>query len=312
MTEELHVVTGAFGFSGKYIARRLLDTGHRVRTITNSYERDNPFKDKLKVFPFNFNEPEKLTASLRGASVLYNNYWVRFNHRDFSYARAIENTRILFHAAQKAGVRRIVQLSITNPSTQSEFEYFRGKAKIERLLTESGIPYAILRPGLIFGVEDVLINNLAWFLRKFPVFGIFGDGNYKIQPIHVDDLAKLAIEQGQKTDNSTIDAIGPETLTYRELVNLVQNAIGVQRKIISVPASAGYWIGALAGILHGDVAITRDEIDALMAGLLCTTSEPVGTIKLSEWLKRHGMGLGVRYSSELARRKNRRTSYEKL
>src|ERR1700690_3360464 len=195
MSDELHVVTGAFGFSGKYIARRLLDAGHRVRTITNSYKRDNPFNDKLKVFPFNFNEAEKLTASLRGASVLYNNYWVRFNHRDFSYARAIENTRILFHAAHKAGVKRIVQISITNPSLQSEFEYFRGKAKIERLLIESGIPHAILRPGLIFGVEDVLINNIAWFLRKLPVFGIFGDGNYKLQPIHVDDLAKLAIAQ---------------------------------------------------------------------------------------------------------------------
>ncbi|MHB8881936.1 MAG: SDR family oxidoreductase [Thermodesulfovibrionales bacterium] len=312
MADELHVVTGAFGFTGKYIARRLVDAGLRVRTITNSYERANPFKDKIKVFPYNFKEPEKLAASLRGATVLYNNYWVRFNHRDFSFARAVESNRILFNAAQKAGVKRIVQISITNPSLQSGLEYFRGKAKIERLLADSGIPYAILRPALIFGVEDVTINNIAWFLRKFPVFGIFGDGSYKLQPIHVDDLARLAIEFGQKTGNVTVDAIGPETFTYQELVNEIQKALGVSRKIVSIPPAAGAMIGSVFGTLLGDVVITRDEIDGLMTNLLCTSSEPLGTIKLSEWLKRHAIGLGVRYSSELARRKDRRTSYEKL
>jgi NADH dehydrogenase len=173
----VHVVTGAYGFSGKYIARRLLEDGQQVRTLTDSIHRSNPFHGTLRAFPFNFNEPEKLVESLRGASVLYNNYWVRFNHADFTYSKAVDNSRILFEAAKEAGIRRIVQISITNPSEDSRFEYFSGKAKIERMLIESGMSYAILRPAVIFGPEDILINNIAWFLRRFPVFGVFGDGN---------------------------------------------------------------------------------------------------------------------------------------
>ncbi|MGC2064208.1 MAG: NAD(P)H-binding protein [Thermodesulfovibrionales bacterium] len=311
-SDNLHVVTGAFGFSGKYIARNLLDAGHRVRTITNSYERANTFGGRIKAYPYNFDRPEKMVMTLRGASVLYNNYWVRFNYRGSSYAKAIENTRVLFHAAQKAGVGKIVQISIVNPSLQSPFEYFRGKAMVERLLIESGLPYAILRPAVIFGVEDVLINNIAWCLRTFPVFGLFGDGSCQLQPIHVDDLAKLAVEHGRKPENTILDAIGPETFTYRGLVEEMAKAIGKQRKIVPLPPAAAYWLGRLIGLMQGDVLVTRDEIDGLMANLLYSKADPVGKIKLSEWLRLHALTLGVRYSNELARRTNRRTAYEKL
>ncbi len=79
MSQETHVITGALGYSGKYIAKRLLDAGYQVRTLTNSIGRYNPFGDKVKVLPFNFENHEKLVESLKGASVLYNTYWVRFN-----------------------------------------------------------------------------------------------------------------------------------------------------------------------------------------------------------------------------------------
>ncbi|HEY9245387.1 MAG TPA: NAD(P)H-binding protein, partial [Candidatus Methanoperedens sp.] len=182
---KIHIVTGAFGYSGKYIARRLLDAGHEVSTLTGSPDRINPFDGRVKAFPFNFDNPEKLIDSLRGASVLYNTYWVRFNHRDFSHSVAVENTLKLFDAAKKAKIQRIVHVSITNPSEDSHLPYFSGKAKLERALIESGISYSILRPTVLFGKEDILINNIAWFLRKFPVFGVFGDGNYRLQPIYV-------------------------------------------------------------------------------------------------------------------------------
>ncbi|HEY9175294.1 MAG TPA: NAD(P)H-binding protein, partial [Verrucomicrobiae bacterium] len=217
-TQELHVVTGAFGYSGKYIAQRLLAAGHHVRTLTNSPNRPNPFRTAVEAHPFHFDQPAKLTASLRGAAVLYNTYWVRFNHPGFSHAAAVENTRTLFAAAQAAGVRRVVHVSITNPSEDSPLEYFRGKGQLERALRESGLSHAILRPAVLFGKEDILINNIAWCLRRLPFFGVFGDGQYRLQPIYVDDLAALAVEQGRATENVIVDAIGPETFTYRELV----------------------------------------------------------------------------------------------
>lgn len=314
-SDAIHIVTGAFGFSGKYIARRLLESGYEVRTLTNSMYRENPFVGKIKAEPYNFDNPKKLIESLKGASVLYNNYWVRFNYTDdisFAYSSAVENSLKLFNAAKEAGIKRIIHISITNPSEDSPFEYFRGKAKLEKALMESGISHAILRPAVLFGKEDILINNIAWFLRRFPVFGVFGDGNYRLQPIYVDDLARLAVEQGQKKENCIIDAIGPETFTYRELIKKIGKSIGKKRLIISIPPSMGYFIGSVVGKIFNDVPITRDEIDGLMAGLLYTDSKPAGETKLTEWIKGNLSTLGTHYHSELARRINKKESYEKL
>lgn len=311
-SHETHIVTGAFGYSGKYIARRLLESGHRVRTITGSPSRANPFNGRIEAHPFNFDNPDKLVESLRGASVLYNTYWIRFNHTDFTHSLAVDNTLKLFDAAKKAGVERIVHVSITNPSEDSHLEYFRGKARLERALTESGLSYAILRPTVLFGKEDILINNIAWFLRRFPVFGVFGDGNYRLQPVYVDDLAGLAVEQGQKSEDCIIDAVGPETFTYRSMVEEIGNIIGKRKPVMSISPSSGYFIGMLIGKLAGDVTITRDEIEGLMSELLYTNSPPAGETRLTEWVKENSARLGVQYASELARRKNRTESYDKL
>ncbi len=302
MTPELHAVTGAFGYSGRYIARRLLAAGHRVITLTNSLHRKNPFGDRVKAYPFNFHKPEELANTLRGVSVLYNTYWVRFNHPAFTHADAIENTRTLFSAARHAGVERIVHVSITNPSEHSRLEYFRGKAQLEAALKASGLSYAILRPAVLFGKEDVLINNIAWMLRRFPVFGVFGDGEYRLQPIYVDDLAELAVERGASREDVVVDAIGPETFTYRELVTTIGRAIGKPRTIISIPPRAGYYLAVLLGKLMGDVVLTRDEVEGLMGGLLSVDAPPAGTTSLTSWAAEHGDRLGTRYSSELARR----------
>ncbi len=311
-TGNVHVVTGAFGFSGKYIAKRLLDAGVEVRTLTNSPNRNNPFEGRVKAYPFNFDNPEKLTDSLRGTAVLYNNYWVRFNYQDFSYAQAVDNTVTLFRAARAADVKRIVHISITNPSENSPFEYFRGKAKIEKALQESGLSYSILRPAVLFGKEDILINNIAWFLRRFPVFGVFGDGKYRLQPIYVDDLAELAVREGQSGGNHTIDAIGPETFTYRGLVEEIGKIIGKPRPVVIIPRDLGYFFGSIVGRVIGDVTITHDEIEGLMADLLYTESTPVGRTKLTEWAREHATTLGMHYANELARRKNRTEAYEQL
>src|SRR3990172_9400742 len=217
METPLHVVTGAFGYSGSYIAARLLESGVRVRTITNSLNRPSPLHGRIEAHPFNFDRPERLAESLRGASVLYNTYWVRFNAPGFQHSVAVDNSLTLFRAAKEAGVQRVVHVSITNPSEDSPFEYFRGKAVLERALRESGISYAVLRPTVLFGEQDILINNIAWLLRHMPVFGVFGDGSYRLQPIYVDDLAALAVDQGKQRDNVVIDAPGRETFTSRAL-----------------------------------------------------------------------------------------------
>jgi uncharacterized protein YbjT (DUF2867 family) len=308
--QHIHAVTGAFGYSGKYITRRLLDQGQQVITLTNSPQRHNPFGDRVPAFPFNFDRPAALIESLRGVSVLYNTYWVRFDHPDFTFDDAIRNSEMLFSAARQAGVERVVHVSITNPSPASPLPYFRGKASVEAALQASGISYAILRPTVLFGQEDILINNIAWALRRLPVFGVFGDGRYRLQPLYVGDLARLAAGHGEARENVIVNAIGPETFTYRQLVATIAAIIGKRRPIISVPPTLGYLAGWLLGRLSGDVMITRDEVAGLMAGLLHVETPPTGSTPLTAWARAHADTLGRSYASELTRRQDRRTAYQ--
>ncbi len=306
---EIHAVTGAFGYSGRYIAARLLEQGRTVVTLTNSLNRTNPFGGRVRAFPLSFGEPDKLAAALSGVDVLYNTYWVRFNHRMFTHGQAVENTLVLFEAARRAVVRRVVHISITNPTEDSPLEYFAGKARLEQALRESGLSYAILRPTVLFGREDILINNIAWALRRFPFFAVFGDGSYRLQPIHVDDLAELAVAEGMRTENVVVNAIGPETFTYRELVKAVGEAIGRPRILVNVPPGMGCVLGKMLGWFMRDIFITRDEICGLMSELLHVNTPPTGKTPLTAWMKKNAATLGLRYASELDRRRDRQMPY---
>src|SRR5436305_3130230 len=156
------VVTGAFSYTGRFVAPRLLGRGRAVRTMTNHRDRSSPLAGRIEVFRLDFNRPSGLIAALRGADTLYNTYWVRSNHGAASFEQAVRNTGVLIDAAREAGVRRVVHISIANPD-KSNRPYYRGKAALEAGVRASGISYAILRPTLLFGHGDVLINNIAWF-----------------------------------------------------------------------------------------------------------------------------------------------------
>ena len=298
-----HAVTGAFGFTGKYVARRLLAAGHRVVTYTGSPRKEDPFDGQVEVRLFNFNDASAMAESLKDVQVLYNTYWVRFNHPRFSHADAVRNSLALFEAAKMAGVERLVHVSIANADPHSPLEYFRSKGRLEEALKVLGLNYAVVRPAVLFGAEGILINNIAWTLRRLPVCGIFGDGKYHVQPIHVDDVAAIMVEQGQSREFNLINALGPEDFTYRELVDMIGAAIGKKRPIISVPPSLGYAFAWAIGKLMDDVFVTRDEITGLMADLLHVPGQPAtGSTRLSDWIRQNADTLGRVYFSELARR----------
>ncbi len=302
-------VTGAFGYSGRYIAKRLLDSGHSVLTLTNSNSRVNPFGHQVPAYPFHFDEPAQLRESLDGVETLVNTYWVRFDDRHFSHAQAVANTMILFEAARQAGVRRIFHISITNPDPTSPLPYFRGKAELESALQNLGVSYCILRPTVLFGEEDVLINNIAWALRRFPVFGLFGKGLYKLQPIFVDDLALAVAARAAETRNEVVNAIGPDTFTYRHLIETIRDALGLRRPVVALPPMLAYWACRLCGVLTRDVVITREEIRGLMENRLYVKAPTLGKTRLSQWIQAHRETLGRCYTSEMARRLDRTAAY---
>lgn len=298
-TPELNVVTGAFGYTGKYIARRLLAMGKRVRTLTGHPNRPNPFGERLDVAPFNFDHPSALIESLRGATTLYNTYWVRFSYGENTFERAVENTRTLIRAAEEAGVRRIVHVSITNASPESHLPYFRGKGLLEQAIIRSGLSYAIIRPTVIFGDEDILINNIAWLLRRFPVFAVLGSGDYRLQPVFVEDMAEITVGAGQKDENMILDAVGPEVYTFDELVRLIAKTIHSRARIVHLPPDLALFLSKLVGYIVNDVVLTRDEVEGLMANLLVSEGPPTGHTHLSDWLAENGDSVGARYASEL-------------
>ena len=295
------VVTGAFGHTGKYIARRLLDQGGIVKTLTRTPASRSPFGDWVEALPLDFGDFDRLVESLRGTATLYNTYWIRFARGSVTHDTAVQNSRILIGAAVEAGVSRIVHISITNPSEDSPLPYFRGKALVEKAIHESGLSYAILRPTVLFSPEDVLINNIAWFLRRFPAFPIAGSGDYPIQPVFVDDLAQLAVNAGAGSGDVVLDTVGAKTFTFEEMVRLIARRVGSRARLIHVRPSVALLAARMAAWLVRDVVLTRDEIDGLMAGHLVSTDPPTASTQFTEWLEAEGATLGHRYASELDR-----------
>ena len=299
--DKISMVTGAFSYTGKYITRRLLSMVERVRTLTGHPDKKSSFGDQVEVFPYNFDKPEELIESLRGADTLYNNYWIRFSYGKMTFDLAVDNTKVLIELAKKDEVKKIVHISITNADEKSFLPYFRGKGIVERFVQESGLSYAILRPTVIFGKEDILINNIAWFLRNFPIFSVFGNGNYRVQPIYVEDLAELAIDAAHKVEDVVIDAVGPETFTFDELVHLIKDRINSNAKILHLPPYLPLIFSKIVGKFVNDIVLTKDEVDGLMGDLLYSQDSPKGKSKLSSWLEANSESVGTEDASELKR-----------
>jgi len=294
------VVTGAFSYSGAAIARELRASGRRVRTLTGHPGRAPP-QTPIEVRRLDFGDPTGLAESLRGAQTLYNTYWVRFRRGQVDHAAAVANSRVLFRAAGDAGVQRIVHISITRPSITSPYPYFRGKAEVERALAESGVSYAVLRPAVLFGGDGVLINNIAWLLRRFPVFAVGGTGEYRIRPMHIDDLARLCAEAGSSASTAVTDAVGPERPTFYELVSVIRDAVGSHAQIVRVPGELVPVAARILGLALRDTLLTRDEYRAMAEGLADTDGPATGKIAVTQWITENKDTLGRRYAHEINR-----------
>ena len=299
---ETDLVTGAFSYSGSRVARLLIDSGREVRTLTAHPDREHPLRARIQALPYQFEDPAALARSLEGISTLYNTYWVRFERGRTTFARAVANSRALFEAAHRAGVARIVHVSIANPSIDSPLPYYRGKALVEQALAESEVPHVIVRPTFLFGGGlDILVNNIAWILRRMPLFVVPGDARYLVQPIHVDDLARICVQSSHSRSGVIVDAAGPDTMSFEELVRAIRDAVDRRTPILHAPPAAMAALARAVGLVVRDVVLTADEIRGLTAGLLVSHQAPLGRTSVIEWLKEEGPALGRAYANELSR-----------
>lgn len=297
----LDVVTGAFSYTGSYIASRLLDAGRKVRTVTAHPRHDHPLAGRIEVVPYRFDQPVQLARSFDGAATFYNTYWVRFPRGDTTFDDAVAKSRALFEAAARAGVPRIVHVSITNADAGSKWLYFRGKAAVEQLLAEAGVGYSIVRPTVVFGWEDVLVNNIAWLLRHFLLFAIPGRGYYRVRPVFVDDLARLCVESASMAGNHVLNAVGPDILTFEEMVRVVRDAVGSRAHLLHVPPATLPALTSLIGLVVRDVLLTREELGGLMDELVTVDGPATGSVSFRQWVGANAEMLGRSYASELGR-----------
>jgi uncharacterized protein YbjT (DUF2867 family) len=295
------VVTGAFSYTGRAIAEELLRRGGSVRTLTRRPAPRDPLGVRIESAELQFRDAGRLRDALAGADTLYNTYWIRFEHGASTYGRAIANTRRLLGAAREAGVRRIVHVSVTNARLDSPLPYFRGKAQLERDVADSELEHAIVRPTLVFGPRDILVNNIAWSLRRSPVFPIAGDGRYRVQPVSVEDVATICVDAARGDAAMVVDAAGPELLTFEELVALVAAAVGRNVRLVRAPRRLVLALARLVGALKRDVMLTDEELTGLEASLLTSVRPPLGTASFGSWVAASGESLGRGYVSELAR-----------
>ena len=302
-TPRVDAVTGAFSYTGRYIARRLLEDGRRVRTLTNHTHRPGAedLEASVEVEPLRFDDRARLIASLRGVDVLYNTYWVRFPHSGLDFDLAVANIRILISAAEAAGVRKLVHISVSNPSLDSPLPYYAGKARAEELVRSSKLEWAIVRPTLVFGAGDILINNIAWMLRRMPVFAIAGLGHYRLQPVDIEDVADIAVNAARHDGNMTVDAAGPEILTFEELVDAIAIAVHRRPPFLYLPPSLVIFGGKVIGLFVRDVILTSEEVHGLMSELLVSGEPPQGARRFDDWLLRNADTVGRSYASELDR-----------
>jgi uncharacterized protein YbjT (DUF2867 family) len=294
-------VTGAFGFTGRAIAEALLARGDRVVTLTRRTPGEDPLASRLTVVPLAFDRPADLAEALRGVDTLFNTYWIRFPRGSATFERAVVDSAVLFAAARRAGVRRIVHISVAGASPSAPTPYIRAKGQLEGMLRSSGLDWAIVRPTLTYGPNDILVNNLAWSLRRLPVYGVPGDGRYPIQPVHVEDVARICLDVAEGRSGAIVDAAGPETLPFREVVAIVRSAVRSRSLVVGMPHWAVLAASRLLGRVVRDVVLTRDEILELTSGWLTSKDPPRGRIRFSDWAPANGHLLGHRWSSELAR-----------
>jgi NADH dehydrogenase len=150
-------------------------------------------------------------------------------------------------------------------------------------------------------LEDILINNIAYLVRNFPIFAIPGDGEYPMQPIFVEDYARLAVKLGSEVEDCTLDAVGPDVYSFNQMVELIAGSLGRRPWLVHLPPSLVLPLSGIIGWWMKDVTLTWDEYHGLSAGLLFSSQAPTGSTRLADWLTENASQVGSRYASELER-----------
>jgi uncharacterized protein YbjT (DUF2867 family) len=278
MDDRIVAIAGGSGFIGRTIARRLAALPQlRVRVLSRDPGRA---RAKLAGLEADFvrgevTEPGTLPAALAGASavvsaVQFDGYPIENPRRGLTFERIdLGGTLALLAAAKAAGVTRFIYISGAAADENSRHPGFRAKGKAERAIRESGLEYTILRPSLVYGPDDTVVNGFAKAIRLAPVFPVPGSGRQTLQPVLVDDLAAcVALAISGRGQNGTYEIGGPDLMTFDDLIRLIMDLTGHRRPIVHVPESVMRAMGAIAEMLPTP-PLSRDAVTFVTADNAC-------------------------------------------
>jgi uncharacterized protein YbjT (DUF2867 family) len=233
-------VVGATGFVGRHLVERLTATGHRVRAVSRKGRRLAGWTDAVVPLAADVETGQGLGAALTGADGIVHLVAIprETGGRRFEDVN-VDGVRRVVEAAQAAGVRRLVHLSVLGVADDPRLRYLHSKWRGEQIVRESGLEWVVLRPSLLFGEGDGFFNLVKVTLKWWSpgIVAIPGDGRARFQPLSVEDLA-VAVERSlvePERAGSVLELGGPEHITYREIVDRVMAATGMRRLKLGLP-----------------------------------------------------------------------------
>lgn len=272
----LVAVTGATGFVGSRVVERLLRRDHEVRILTRNPERAGWLRDRgVEVVAGGVESQSPLRALVAGAGAVVHLVGIIVEVAGQTFERVhVSGTRNVLGAAREAGVPRLVHMSALGARPDREATaYHRTKAAAEELVRTSGVSHAILRPSLIAGQGSPPLRMMVDMLRLSPVVPVIGDGKYQMQPVAIEDVAEVFAVAVEKPDiRGTFDVAGLDALTYHEMLDLFERALGVKRRRVPVPVGMVRFAAYAGMALPNLNPITPDQLTMLIEGNTTTNN----------------------------------------
>jgi uncharacterized protein YbjT (DUF2867 family) len=261
------LVTGATGFLGRRVVHELLERRHQVRCLVHTPGRERIFHHRtVEVQYGNVRDPASLSNAFYDVEAVVHLVGIIRRRRGNSFEEVHrEGTANVLAAAKEAGANHFLHVSVIGAANDPAYPYLYTKWLGEQEVTNSGIPYTIFRPSVLFGEGDEFLNALAGLVRLFPMVPVIGSGKNRYHPLAVDDLARcIAITLGRgDLKGQTLDLGGTKRMSYNEVVTVVASAMGKRRWRFHLPVWLMYAAAMVSQGFMPRPPITTDQLKML-------------------------------------------------
>ncbi len=269
-------LTGATGFVGSHLLARLKADGHRVRALARDPARAAQSRGPLvEIVHGDVVANRGLERGLEGAEAVIHLVGIIVEAGGATFDKVhYEGTRNLLAAAERARVKRWVQMSALGARANGVSRYQTSKWKAEEAVRHSRLEHVILRPSIIFGPRDGFVTQMVQVMRSAPLFRpVPGHGRYLFRPIYIENVVDCFVQSlaGNRALNRAIDLVGPEELTLNEILAAIADCIGVRKPPVHIPFPLMYLNAALLGALMARPPVTTDQLRMLREG---STADP--------------------------------------